>query len=121
MCRDGALIQEKVADKASFDKRCKEILQLYAGNSSFSSNVRLVNPNQAILAYEYQKKRSRLELHQKNNFSNRWKRFRYLKYEITLELGMSANFTTISNRQHQEKMGYRYKNCQRGKGIKELA
>jgi hypothetical protein len=56
MCRDGALIQEKVADKASFDKRCKEILQLYAGNSSFSSNVRLVNPNQAILAYEYQKK-----------------------------------------------------------------
>jgi hypothetical protein len=56
MCRDHALIQEKIPDKISFDKRRKEILQQYAGNSSFSTNVRLINPNQAIIAYEYEKK-----------------------------------------------------------------
>jgi hypothetical protein len=53
MCRDQVLIQEKIADKISFDKRRKEILQQYAGLSPF---VRLINPNQAIIAYEYQKK-----------------------------------------------------------------
>jgi hypothetical protein len=52
MCRDFALIQEKVADKASFDKRRKEILQQYPG----LPNVRFINPNQAVLAYEYEKK-----------------------------------------------------------------
>ena len=52
MCRDYALIQEKVADKASFDKRRKEILQQYPG----LPNVRFINPNQAVLAYEYEKK-----------------------------------------------------------------
>jgi len=56
MCRDYALIQEKVSDKISFDKRRKEILQQYAGNSSFSTIVRLINPDQAIIAYEYEKK-----------------------------------------------------------------
>ena len=52
ICRDHALIQEKVADKASFDKRRKEILQQYPG----LPNVRFINPNQAVLAYEYEKK-----------------------------------------------------------------
>jgi len=52
MCRDHALIQEKVADKASFDKRRKEILQQYPGLPI----VRFINPNQAVLAYEYEKK-----------------------------------------------------------------
>ena len=56
MCRDHALIQEKVPDKISFDKRRKEILQQYAGNSSFSTIVRVINPDQAIIAYEYEKK-----------------------------------------------------------------
>ena len=53
MCRDYGLIQEKIADKISFDKRRKEILQQYPG---FSTVVRLINSNQAIIAYEYEKK-----------------------------------------------------------------
>jgi len=52
MCRDFALIQEKVADKISFDKRRKEILQQYP----VFPVVRFINPNQAVLAYEYEKK-----------------------------------------------------------------
>ena len=56
MCRDHALIQEKVPDKISYEKRRKEILQQYSGNSSFSTTVRVINPDQAIIAYEYEKK-----------------------------------------------------------------
>jgi hypothetical protein len=53
MCRDGALIQEKIADKVSFEKRRKEILQQYPG---VFTTVRLIYPNQAIIVYEHQKK-----------------------------------------------------------------
>ncbi|MFN5421927.1 MAG: hypothetical protein ACK5AO_01560 [bacterium] len=53
MCRDYALIQEKVSDRTTFENRRKEILQQYPG---FSTVVRLINPDQAIIVYEYEKK-----------------------------------------------------------------
>ena len=53
MCRDYALIQENVPDRITFEKRRKEIQQQYPG---FSTVVRLINPNQAVIVYEYEKK-----------------------------------------------------------------
>lgn len=79
ICWDYALIQEKVADKASFDKRRKEILQQYAGNSSFSSNVRLINPNQAIIAYEYERKEAGWGFTKKSHNNKYWKGYRKLQ------------------------------------------
>jgi hypothetical protein len=53
ICRDYGLIQEKVSDKISYEKRRKEILQQYPG---FGTSIRAIFPNQAIIAYEYEKK-----------------------------------------------------------------
>ena len=53
MCRDYALIQENVPDRITFENRRKEIQQQYPG---FSTVVRLINPNQAVIVYEYEKK-----------------------------------------------------------------
>jgi hypothetical protein len=52
MCWDYALIQEKVTDRISFEKRRKEILQQYPG---LQTVVRLIKPNEAVIAYEYEK------------------------------------------------------------------
>jgi hypothetical protein len=46
------LIQEKVTDRISFEKRRKEILQQYPG---LQTVVRLIKPNEAVIAYEYEK------------------------------------------------------------------
>ena len=53
MCRDYAFIQEKVLNRTSYDNRRKEILQQYPG---FSTIVKLIYPDQAIIVYEYEKK-----------------------------------------------------------------
>ncbi len=53
MCRDYALIQEKISDKLEFSKRRKEILQQYPG---LQTTVRLINPDEAVAVYEYEKK-----------------------------------------------------------------
>jgi hypothetical protein len=52
MCWDYALIQEKVTDRISFEKRRKEILQQYPG---LQTVVRLIKPNEAVIVYEYEK------------------------------------------------------------------
>lgn len=53
MCRDYAFIQEKISDKLEFSKRRKEILQQYP---SLQTTVRLINPDEAVAIYEYEKK-----------------------------------------------------------------
>lgn len=55
ICRDHALIQEKISDKLAFNKRRKEILQQYPG---LQTTVRLINPDEAVAVYEYEKKES---------------------------------------------------------------
>ncbi len=52
MCRDYGFIQEKVADKISYDKRRNEIIQKYPGVQTI---VKLIKPNEAIVVYEYEK------------------------------------------------------------------
>ncbi len=52
MCRDYTMIHEKLNDKSEFEKRRKELMLKHP--NSFMT-VKLIQPNQAVIVYEFQK------------------------------------------------------------------